>query len=444
MKKITLFLLLAFLAATAAAQEKPAGKDPDCVMLSIGIDPATSASVTWRTAPGDTASIAQIAPSALGLAIQKEYKTVQGTHAWWASDATYAMGHKIHFTGLKPATAYSYRVGNGTQWSEWFQFRTASDKVEPFSFIYLGDFQNDLRSMGSKAIRQAYSHFPDALFMLNTGDVVAVHDRKSWEEFFYAGGWIYGTMPTAVVPGNHEYSGGSLKKYSPQWDAIFALPDNAPTDKTRNRCWYIDCQGVRFIGLDGTAVGRDESDAIVEWFEKCLKTNPGKWCIVAVHQPTYSSAASRAGSKKHDRLKPLYEKYGVDLVLSGHDHVYQRGAKLDEVGKDCKNAPIYVVSVSGPKMYGLNPNLWGDRVASNTQFYQDIRFDGNVLSYLCYDISGELYDAFTLTKNPSGRNKFVEDPRVKNIPQKTDMPEGGENKYKPEDLEKYYKLFPKK
>ncbi|MFM8215573.1 MAG: fibronectin type III domain-containing protein, partial [Pirellula sp.] len=48
---------------------------------------------------------------------------------------------------LQPATKYAYRVGDGVNWSEWFQFRTASTQPEPFSFVYFGDAQNDLRTL---------------------------------------------------------------------------------------------------------------------------------------------------------------------------------------------------------------------------------------------------------------------------------------------------------
>ena len=46
----------------------------------------------------------------------------------------------------------TYRVGDGVNWSEWFHFRTASDRPEPFSFIYFGDAQTDLKSLWSRVI----------------------------------------------------------------------------------------------------------------------------------------------------------------------------------------------------------------------------------------------------------------------------------------------------
>ena len=53
--------------------------------------------------------------------------------------------HTVNFTNLKPDTKYLYRVGDGANWSEWFEFETASNKAEPFSFVYVGDAQNDIK-----------------------------------------------------------------------------------------------------------------------------------------------------------------------------------------------------------------------------------------------------------------------------------------------------------
>ena len=413
-------------------------------MLSISGNNPITYSVTWRTVYEDTVSVAQIAKSfASPQAELYNPMTVQGTHSPWESNETYAMGHKVKFTGLEPSTSYMYRVGNGEEWSEWIQFRTASERTEPFSFIYLGDFQNDIKELASRSIRQAYTHFSDSDFILWAGDVVRMHTRDYWDEFFYAGGWIYSQMPSLVVPGNHEYKGGDMPHYSWMWDQIYDMPGNCPDDAYHNRVWYVDYQGVRFIGLDGSRM-TDEKDGkmLMDWFEDKLKNNPCKWCIVAIHQPVYKSASGRNDNPKLlGALKPMYEKYGVDLVLQGHDHTYCRGFNKPMIGEDCVNPPMYVVSVSGPKVYGLSPYKWADRYASDTQFYQRISIDGNRLSYECYDITGSLFDAFTLVKRNGKANKFIEDKRVKDIPVIVRMPKNSEKRYTPEELQEYYKVY---
>lgn len=63
-----------------------------------------------------------------------------------------------------------------------------------------------------------------------------------------------------------------------------------------------------------------------------------------MHHPVYSTAKNRDNTILRERFKPIFEKYGVDLVLQGHDHTYARGG----LGK---KRPVYLLSVAGPKMY---------------------------------------------------------------------------------------------
>lgn len=80
-------------------------------------------------------------------------------------------------------------------------------------------------------------------------------------------------------------------------------------------------QDVRFFALESTYMDEDQ----LQWLEKELKNSGEKWKICYFHHPLYSSAR-RHGSELKLRavLEPLFVKYGVSLVLNGHDHVYER------------------------------------------------------------------------------------------------------------------------
>jgi len=349
---------------------------PDRIMLTIPRNPATSRAVTWRTVYVDTISIGEISIVNAAPNLEKSIITVNGTFSPWESGSIVSMGHKVTFENLKPKTKYAYRVGNGENWSEWFQFETSSANTEPFSFIYLGDVQNDIKSMGSRALRQAYTHFPNAGFMLFAGDLVSSSTEEYWREFFYAGGWIFGMMPSVPTPGNHEYdrAENQSRTFSKHWSQIFSMPENGPSEKYNNQFYYFDYQGVRFVSFDSPALGEyaEDSTLILKWLDKTLKENPFKWSVVFTHYPVYSCSQGRENNEYRDAIKPILEKYGVDLVLQGHDHTYCRGQNLTGVSNNVKNSPMYVVSVAGPKMYGLNTSFWSDRMASNTQLYQHI------------------------------------------------------------------------
>ncbi len=417
---------------------------PDRIMLTIPGDPATMRAVTWRTHSSVTKSIGQITEAVASPFFEDQLKVTEGTSTFWMEGDSSAMGHKIIFDNLKPETIYTYRVGDGENWSEWFQIRTSSDKTKPFNFLYLGDFQNDIKEHCSRSIRQAYSHFPKSEFILFAGDIVSRSTEEYWNEFFYAGNWIYGTIPSLATPGNHEYDKhgvGQPRTFSRHWNQIFVNPENYP-ENLKDRTYFMDYQGVRFISLDSPAMENNETDAknSLEWLNDVLSDNPNQWTILFTHFPVYSCSQGRDNEIYRNAIKPILEKYGVDLVLQGHDHTYCRGQNLENVGEDCINPPMYMVSVSGPKMYGLNVNRWSDRVASQTQLYQNIYVNDNNIDVDVYTITGELYDSFSITKN-NGGNIITENSIVTETSERNGIPADASEKYSEQELELYKENF---
>ncbi len=111
----------------------------------------------------------------------------------------------------------------------------------------------------------------------------------------------------------------------------------------------------------------------------------------------------------------MFDQHGVDLVLQGHDHTYARSA---QGGPKNVNVPdgvrgkqantVYVVSVSGPKMYPLGEAWQVSRIASGVQLYQVIKVSPERLQYEARLATGELYDAFTLNHRDGQSNELVE------------------------------------
>lgn len=446
MRKLLIFLL--FIGATFQQVKSQETVYLDRIMLTIPGNPATSRAVSWRTVYKDSVSIGEITLLDVAPTLEKNKITVTGTFAPWEMGSQTAMGHKVIFENLKPNTKYAYRVGNDKNWSEWFQFKTSSDKADPFSFLYFGDVQNDIKSYGSRILRQGYSHFPKSDFMLFAGDLVKVSNEDFWSEFFYAGGWIFGMVPSLPTPGNHEYDKqvNQPRSFSKQWNQIFTMPLNGPSEKFKNRVYFIDYQGVRFVSVDSPSYGENKKDdeMILGWLDQTLANNPNRWAVVFTHYPVYYCCQDRDKKPYQDVSKIILEKYGVDIVLQGHDHTYCRGQNLPNAVADSRNHPMYVVSVAGPKMYGLNTSFWSDRMASNTQLYQNIAFSGDTLSFKSYTVAGDLYDDFKLIKNKSGINRVVVSKKVRGINQRTEIPEGEEESYNTEEMQKYQQKFQKK
>lgn len=123
-----------------------------------------------------------------------------------------------------------------------------------------------------------------------------------------------------AVLGNHDCLDGNAV---PQLQAL-GMPDR----------WYSrEIGDVLFIGLDSILASAGNQ---VEWLEETLAASSARWKIAAMHHPPYSAGIHGSEKSVRAAFTPLFEKYGVQLVLSGHDHDYQRSLE--------QNGVTYVVS----------------------------------------------------------------------------------------------------
>lgn len=370
------------------------------IILTWQGDPRISQAVTWRTEIRISQALAEIAPSDPSPDFGSSARQFTAQSTMLETDRGARYYHTVNFTDLRADTLYAYRVDSGKVWSEWFQFRTASDEQKDFSFIYLGDAQHDVHSMWSRTIRAAILEAPKARFIIHTGDMV---DRRNsehqWAEWFEAGGWFLAMVPSIPVAGNHEYKKRGLLEpiLSSYWKNQFALPELGRKDLDET-VYHIDFQGVRIVALNSNLEIEDQA----KWLKKLLTKNTSSWTIIAFHHPIYSSAKGRVNEKLIEHWKPVFEKFKVDLVIQGHDHVYARGRGSCSGQSGCL-VPVYVTSVSGPGMYRLDGRDWMDRAAENTQLFQVISISGNNLRFQSITATGHVYDAFELIKEEQTR-----------------------------------------
>ncbi|OOG75328.1 metallophosphoesterase family protein [Algoriphagus sp. A40] len=395
------------------------GNYPKHVILTWNQEPSRSQSVTWRTDSLALAPLAQLAladdtpmnpdlKSVIPRVLQ--LKDVQNREYYYYS---------VTFEDLLPGQTYRYRVGDEQgEWTGWNHFSTPDKGNEPYSFLYLGDIQNDILNWGTRAMRAAYAKAPHAGFMLFAGDCVNDgHDAGQWNDWFRSLGHIPEVMPIVPVTGNHEYDdlpGSEESTLSLFWNAQFELPQNGPKGLEES-VFYVDYQSMRLVVLNTMMALNSEEDLKIQtdWLESVLKDNPQKWTVVSYHHPLFSARDGNHGDYPELRAswQPVFEKYKTDLVLQGHDHMYGRGSRQYQTINvpQGQAGPVYLVSVAGPKMYGIVPERrWMDRLGLNTQFYQQITIDGGKLEFRTYTVMGELYDSFDLVKQENSYNRFLE------------------------------------
>jgi 3',5'-cyclic AMP phosphodiesterase CpdA len=383
--------------AYVALQPSQSTSEPTRVLLSWNGDPATQAAVTWRTGSLTGQPTIQFLESSADPRSFKDANSVNASSAPLdLAEGGSAVYHTGTLLGLKPETKYSYRVGDGQSWSEWFDFRTASKSAKPFTFIYFGDAQNDVKSMWSRVIRQSVKDAPYADFMLHAGDLINVPEADAeWGEWFYAGGWLHATIPSVSTPGNHEYKSGKITRL---WQPQFEYPRNGvPGLEDSN--YYIDYQGARLISLNSLEKTQEQA----EWLDQLLAKTKMNWVILTFHYPMYSTAKGRDNKALRELWLPIILKHKVDLVLQGHDHSYGRHAMPHNVGTGVRGTvgkTHFVVSVSGPKMYNLGEDALTrmDKSGEYKQLYQVITVEPKVIKYRAHLATGALYDSFEIKK----------------------------------------------
>ncbi len=401
-------------------------KDPDRIILNFNGDPSSRRAVTWRTDSSVKKSFAQIALASANSNFTNNLITLSASieefdlGIYKSNKSLIVNYHSVVFDGLNPNSIYVYRVGNGENWSEWIQFKTAKREYSPFQFVYFGDAQNDILNHWSRVIRKAYQTAPNASFVIHAGDLVdSAHRDYEWAQWFKAGGFIHSQWTAIPVVGNHEFqktTKSSPRKLSIQWRPQFTLPiEENLSNKLHETVYTVNYQDVLILVLNST----DNLDEQTEYIKDKLGNSDARWKIVTSHHSVFSPAKGRDFEYARKYWKPLFDKYGVDLVLNGHDHLYARGhvpIMTTDVDKSGKINTLYITSVSGPKQYKADIQKINDYksdgyevdiLKEETQFFQVISVNNDKLTYVAYTALGDEYDKAVILKDFTSGDKYL-------------------------------------
>ncbi len=242
--------------------------------------------------------------------------------------------HQVTLVGLQPNETYNYKVLCPNLSSEVNTLMTKKTLGVPIKFIAYGD-NRSYPKVHENLVKMIAKEEAD--IVLNVGDVVTTGDvQMEWsDEYFYPLRHLSGSVPTYIAIGNHEYGG--------YWDTRIVPPfekyvDNPITSTGSTEYYYsVDYGNTHFVFIDpnkaelpdgdGLKVGSQQYNWFVEDLKKANETS--EWIVVLMHQPPYSETweggpyGGEAPLRKD--VVPLMEANGVDLVLSGHTHDYERG-----------------------------------------------------------------------------------------------------------------------
>lgn len=276
-----------------------------------------------------------------------------GSQTFSTTDTVLKTDHFVNLINLSPATFYYYSIGTSTNVLagniDSYRFKTApaNGTVAPYRIWALGDFGK--ANQGQQDVLNSFLNYTNGSqtdFMIFLGDN-AYNDGTQQEyqdKCFNIYDSIMSFLPVFSTPGNHDYN--SVNRFDPPtqhtgpYYDIFNNPMNAEAGgvASNTELYYsYDFGNIHFISLNSELpVWTSSSNSpIFDWLHQDLQANTKEWVICYFHQPPYSKGSHNSDDllellmlAMRQNALPILEQYGVDLVLCGHSHVYERSKMI--------------------------------------------------------------------------------------------------------------------
>ncbi len=364
------------------------------------------------------------------------------------SDAVQTTEHETTLTGLTSNTTYYYSIGTSTATlaggTSDYQFITqpAAGTPQPMRIWVLGD--PGTGTGAQTAVRDAFYTYtgaqdPDFWLMLGDNAYSSGTDLEYQLKLFN----IYPTMLRKrslwLTLGNHDGgSADSATQTGPYYDN-FTLPKSGEAGgvPSGTEAYYsFDYGNIHFICLDSYETDRSVSGAMMTWLQADLAAAASDWTIAFWHHPPYSKGSHNSDTEgalidMRQNFLPVLEEYGVDLVLAGHSHSYERSYLLDgHYGTSSTLTPSMILdsgdgAVDGDGAYvknglGAMPHLGAvyavpgssGQISGGSLNHPAMVVSLNVLGSMVLDVAGDRLDAafvnslgdvqdhFTIEKQP--------------------------------------------
>ncbi|WP_309123278.1 phosphodiester glycosidase family protein [Paenibacillus sp.] len=380
--------------------------NPYNISVAMSEDPTTSRRLSWNTHPHTAGTVAEVAKASEFTDFDAaNVITFAGSSGIYNTnnDGTIRV-HKAVLDGLEPDTEYVYRVGDGAaNVSASGKFRTAPIGGDRTKFLFFGDSQAGDQAgfqLWGNTVDKGVADASDAEFIVHAGDIVDLgHEEEQWNMWFAAAQEELMNTTLVAVVGNHEVTGEDEDNAGDEgkdFKSHFNFPDNG-IEELKGTNYSFDYKNIHFAVLNSEYYFEEQRD----WLREDLSNTDRTWKIVIFHRGPYGGYYSTEAVKRH--WTPVFDEFGVDLVLNGHDHLYlkthpMKGGAPVEPGE----GTVYVVGgSSGPKFYELVEQPWQEKVYDRKiQIYSTIEVVGDTLTFVAKAVdTGEEIDRFTLTND---------------------------------------------
>lgn len=371
-------------------------------------------------------------------------------------DNTVTTEHIATLTGLAINTLYYYNIGSTTQViqgdaNNYFKTMPAVGSTQKIRIMAMGDMGNN--STNEINVRNAYlsfngSNYTDGWLLLGDNAYSNGTDAEYQNNFFNV---YQGSLTKNHVlwpaPGNHDYANSSARQADhniPYYD-IFTLPSGGQAGgvSSGTEAYYSYNYGnVHFVALDsyGWEAGNtrlyDTLGPQAVWLKQDLAANTQPWTVIYFHHPPYTKGSHNSDTENElinmrQRMVPIFERYKVDLVLSGHSHAYERSflinghygtestfvpgthalstssAKYDGSANSCVyvkdplsavNGIVYIVAGSAGQLEGSSSGY-----PHNAMYYSNVSIGGA----LFFEVEGNRFDGKWISSDGVIRDNFT-------------------------------------
>ncbi|MET9494873.1 metallophosphoesterase family protein [Streptomyces sp. NPDC006552] len=372
--------------------------------LAFGADPRTQMRVSWQVPLAVRRPFLRVGlkPWELSRRIEAEVRALHTPALTARLPAVEQLYLHVALDGLRPGTTYYYGVGHdgfdpasAERLGTLGTFRTAPAAPETFVFTAFGDqgvsydaLANDQVILGQNPA--FHLHAGDLCYADSSGGgkKTDTYDARVWDQFLAQTETVAKSVPWMVTTGNHDmeawYSPHGYGGQSARW----SLPDNGPDPAGAPGVYSFVHGNLGVVALDANDVSHEipanrgcTDGKQTAWLDRRLGELRARadvdFVVVFFHHCAYATSRHASDGGVRDAWVPLFEKHQVDLVINGHNHVYERTDAIrsvptgdgvgGEVGKPVpvgastdptRDGIVYVTAGgAGKDLYGFGPGV---------------------------------------------------------------------------------------
>jgi acid phosphatase type 7 len=254
--------------------------------------------------------------------------------------------HRFVLDGLPANGDVFYRLSAGAARTQVYGFHTLPPAGAVIRIGVYGDVRGG-HAVHRKLLEQMLREGLDLVAV--TGDMVLRgSDEADWQRFFAVTRDLLASIPYYPAVGNHDLGWGGAHDDT---QGIFSLPPGPPGRPAGAFYYSRDVADVHLVFLDSNAYDRPEQETWLASDLAAARARKVRAIIAITHDGPYARGYHGGSTIARERYVPILLAHRVDLVLSGHDHIYQRG--------DAKGLRYVVSGGGGASLYGIRCGVRG-------------------------------------------------------------------------------------